>query len=291
MLKYIKEYRFYIILFVFILIPVLALDTSTRAPKDYRLYDRAIVSITFPIQAIISATLDGVSSAFQNYLFLWNTRKDNLTLLEENRKLLASIVHLREAELENQRLRTLLSLNEQFSLSSVTARVISKDVSTEFRAIRINRGTSSGVEKDMAVINSEGVVGRVMRVDSESADVVTLLDLLSAVDALVQRSRVRGIVEGKTEEVCQLKFALRTDDIQVGDLLVTSGLGGIFPRGIPVGSVSSVVKKEYGITQTVEVRPAVDFSRVEEVLVIKGAQGKPIHTAVQSRIASPPAEK
>jgi rod shape-determining protein MreC len=291
MLKYLKEYRFYIILFVFVLIPVLALDTSTRAPKDYRLYDRAIVSITSPIQALISATLDGTVSAFQNYLFLWNTRRDNLTLLEENRKLLASIVHLREAELENQRLRKLLDLNEQFSLSSVTARVIAKDVSTEFRAIRINRGSNSGVEKDMAVINSEGVVGRVMRVDADSADVVTLLDLLSAVDAVVQRSRVRGIVEGKTEEICQLKFALRTDDIQVGDLLVTSGLGGIFPRGVPVGSVSSVVKKEYGITQTVEVRPSVDFSRVEEVLVIKGAQGKPIHTAVQSRIVAPPNEK
>ena len=105
---------------------------------------------------------------------------------------------------------------------------------------------------------------------------VTVLDLLSAVDAIDERSRARGVVEGVTDEVCQLRYTLRTDDIQPGDMLVSSGLGGIFPKGIPIGMVSKVNRKPFGITQDVEVRPSVDFSKLEEVLVITKADSEPL---------------
>ncbi|MGE0615301.1 MAG: rod shape-determining protein MreC [Bacteriovoracia bacterium] len=284
MFKYLKEYRFYIILFLFILIPIISIDTTARAPRDYRFYDKVIVSITTPIQASITWTLESLVHLFQNYIYLWNTRQDNIAIMEENRKLLNTIVNLRETQEENLRLRKLLGFSEEFSLKAVVARVISKDASTEFRTIRINRGESSGIRKDMAVINNEGVVGRILRVTSNTADVVTILDLLSAVDSIVKRSRARGIVEGMTDEACQLKFALRTDDIQPDDLLVSSGLGGIFPKGIPVGKVSEVKKKEYGITQTVEVRPSVDFSKLEEVLVITDPQHSPMHVTTKVKL-------
>ena len=282
MFKYLKEYKFYIILFSFVLIPVIAIDTSTRAPRSYRFYDRFVVMLTYPIQFAITGTLDSVFSAFQNYIHLWSVRKENATLLDENRKLLMTIVNLRETEQENQRLRKLLGFREEFQLKTVVARVIAKDVSTEFRAVRINRGESSGIRKDMAVVNQEGAVGRVLRVTAGTADVVTILDPLSAVDVVVKRSRVRGIVEGMTDEVCELKFALRTDDIQVGDILISSGLGGIYPKGVPVGTVLKVDRKPYGITQSVEVRPSVDFSRLEEVLIIKEAEGSPMHVTAQA---------
>jgi rod shape-determining protein MreC len=128
------------------------------------------------------------------------------------------------------------------------------------------------------VINAEGVIGRVLRVSEHNADVVTLLDPLSAVDAYIMRSRARGIVEGLTDALCQLKFALRVDDIQPGDILLSSGLGGNFPKGIPVGTVIKVTRKSYGITQKVEVKPSVDFSRIEEVLVVTHADASPSHT-------------
>lgn len=267
MLKYIKEYRFYIILFIFILIPIIAIDTSTRAPRDYRLYDRAIVFVTSPVQALISWSLDRVASGFQNYLYLFHTRRDNLSLLEENRKLLSQIAGLRETQQENVRLRKLLKFEERFNMESVVARVIAKDVSPEFRAIRINRGESSGIHKNMAVVTNEGIVGRILRTTQDTADVVTVLDFYSAVDAIDERSRARGVIEGLTEETCQLRYTLRTDDIQPGDVLISSGLGGIFPKGIPVGIVSKVNRKPFGITQEVEVRPSVDFTKLEEVLV------------------------
>src|SRR3954469_19836252 len=140
MIKYLKEYRFYIILFLFVLIPVIAIDTSTRSPRDYRFYDRVIVGLTSPIQTVITWSLEQIASTFENYIYLWHTHQDNLALLEENRKLLNSIASLREIQQENTRLRKLLSFEEKFSIKSVVARVIAKDVSTEFRSIRINRG-------------------------------------------------------------------------------------------------------------------------------------------------------
>jgi rod shape-determining protein MreC len=268
MIKYLKQYRFYITLFLFVLIPVIAIDTSTRAPRDYRFYDRVIVGMTSPIQAMISWSLEQMVSGFENYIYLWHTHRDNLALLEENRKLLNSIASLRETQQENIRLRKFLQFEEKFSIQSVVARVIAKDVSTEFRSIRLNRGESSGIKRNMAVVTDEGIVGRILRTTKNTSDVVTILDPLSAVDAIVERSRARGIMEGLTDDACQLKYALRTDDIQPGDVLISSGLGGIFPKGIVAGTVSKVNRKPYGITQEVEVRPSVDFSKLEEVLVV-----------------------
>ncbi|OFZ76808.1 MAG: rod shape-determining protein MreC [Bdellovibrionales bacterium RIFOXYD1_FULL_44_7] len=276
MIKYLKEYRFYITLFLFLLIPIIAIDTATRAPRDYRVHDRVILTITAPIQKLISWSLDQLASGFQNYIYLWHTRRDNLSLLEENRRLLNLIASLRETQFENSRLRKLLQFQENFHLETVVARVVAKDVSTEFRAIRINRGEASGIKKNMAVMTNEGVVGRVLRTTKTTADVVTILDLQSAVDAIIERSRARGVMEGMTDEVCQLRFVLRTDDIEPGDVLVSSGLEGVFPKGIPVGTVSKVKRKPFGITQEVEVRPSVDFSKLEEVLVVTKVVHEPV---------------
>lgn len=268
MIRYLKEYRFYIILFLFVLIPVIAIDTTSRAPRDYRFYDRALVAITAPVQSLISWTLGGIIDWVQNYVLVLRVRGENQTLLLENRKLLSEIAVLKETERENERLRLLLAFREQFKVDTVLARVVAKDVSTEFRALRINRGEQSGIKKDMAVVTHEGIVGRVLRTTARTADIVTVVDLLSAIDAIDQRSRARGVVEGLSDDLCTLRYTLRTDDIQPGDILISSGLGGVYPKGVPVGTVSRVNKKSFGISQDVEVRPAVDFSRLEEVLVV-----------------------
>jgi rod shape-determining protein MreC len=172
-------------------------------------------------------------------------------------------------------------------VDSIVARVIAKDVSTEFRTLRINRGESSGIKKNMAVVTSEGIVGRILRTTPDTSDVVTTLDLNSAIDSINERSRARGVVEGLTEETCQLRFTLRTDDILPGDVLISSGLGGIFPKGVPVGTVSKVRRKPFGITQEVEVRPSVDFSKLEEVLVITHYENLASPPVTESTASSP----
>ena len=296
MLKLIKQYRFYLILLLFLLVPVLSIDTLNRAPRDYRAYDRVALAITSPFEIAIHWTLDSMVSFYENYVALWRTRTENQTLIDENRKLVNTILNLRELEQENIRLRNLLQFKENFKIQAVVARMIAKDVSTEFRVIRINRGRANGIEPNMAVINAEGVVGRILRVTDHTSDVVTLLDPLSAIDAYIMRSRARGIVEGLTDALCQLKFALRVDDIQPGDLLLSSGLGGNFPKGIPVGTIIKVTRKSFGITQKVEVKPSVDFSKLEEVLVVTHADASPAHVELVQKaeaeaLKDPPLEK
>jgi len=291
MIKYIKEYRFYIILFIFLLIPILSIDTSTRSPRDYTFFDRAVVTITSPLQALISYTLDTVVSVYYNYFALLELRKTQSAILEKNRILLTTIVNMREVEEENKRLRALLNFKEEYEIDAIVARVISKDISPEFRALRLNRGTNDGVELNMPVVTQEGVVGRVMRVTANTSDVLTVLDILSGIDVIVKRSRARGIVEGFSEELCQLKYTLRTDDIQPGDLLITSGLGGIYPKGVPVGNVSNVYRKPYGITQNIEVTPSANFNQLEEVLIIRDFKSAPIHLMSQTENQGKPEEK
>jgi rod shape-determining protein MreC len=121
----------------------------------------------------------------------------------------------------------------------------------------------------MAVVTSEGVVGRVIEVSLHTAKVLLITDPNSAMDVIVQRSRTQGIMEGKVEEVCVLKYVQKNEDVQVGDKVITSGLGGIFPKGLVTGTVTKVERKRPGIFQYIEVTPSVDFSRLEEVLILK----------------------
>jgi rod shape-determining protein MreC len=268
MLKLLKQYRFYLAILAFLLIPILSIDTGNRSPRDYQFYDRFALAVTSPFQVAINWFLDFSVNTWNNYILLWKTHQENDALITENSKLVNTILNLRELEQENIRLRNILQFKENYKMSTVIARVIAKDVSSEFRAVRINRGSLDGIEPNMAVLNIEGVIGKVFRTTEHTADVVTILDPMSAIDAYILRSRARGIVEGLNDTLCQLKFALRVDDIQPGDILLSSGLGGSFPKAIPVGTVIKVTRKSFGVTQKVEVKPNVDFSKLEEVMVV-----------------------
>ncbi|MEW6057732.1 MAG: rod shape-determining protein MreC [Bdellovibrionota bacterium] len=268
MFKLIREYRFYCTIALLVLIPILSLNTSNKAIADFNAFDRMVVFITAPVQSAITFSIDHVARFFQNYVFLVNTRRDFTSVVEENRRLLNTIHNFREMEAENKRLRALLQLQDKLEDKKLTAQVIAKDVSSEFRSIRINKGANAGIQRGMAVVTHEGVVGRVLRTTADYSDVITMLDNLSSIDAIVQRTRARGIIEGATDFLCILRYALRTDDIEVGDVVVSSGLDGVYPKGLMLGTVGKVTKKSYGVTQDVEVRPNVDFSKLEEVMVI-----------------------
>jgi len=150
----------------------------------------------------------------------------------------------------------------------IPAEVIASSPSAWFRTIVINKGHRDGLNKGMPVVTWEGVVGRVMRTSPGSSIILLIVDRNSSVDVLVQRTRARGIVEGDGASRCQLRYVPRTDDIQAGDRIITSGLGGIFPKGLSLGEAVMVEQKDYGLFHVVEVRPSADFSRLEEVMVI-----------------------
>jgi rod shape-determining protein MreC len=190
----------------------------------------------------------------------------------ENRRLRAELSELTELRHENERLRRLLGFVEETALPSVAARVIAEDASNWFRTIEIDRGTADGLTEGLPVVNAAGLVGRVVRCTPHSARVLLITDASSAVAVLVQDQRIRGVCRGQGGALV-LDFALVQDQIQVGDGVITSGLGGVFPKGLFVGFVRSVQREQFGLFQTIEVEPAVDFAHLEEVLVLlKGAQ-------------------
>lgn len=190
-----------------------------------------------------------------------------LDLDAENRRLRAELATAQEFRYENERLRRLLGFAALQSRRSVAARVIAEDASSWFRTVEIDRGWEDGVVEGLPVANAAGLLGRVVRSSAHSARVLLITDASSAVAVLVQDQRARGVCRGQGGGLA-LDYALVQDEIQVGDGVVTSGLGGVFPKGLVVGYVRSVKREQFGLFQTVEVEPAVDFAHIEEVLVL-----------------------
>ena len=163
----------------------------------------------------------------------------------------------------------MLSMKEKMSINMVSSVVIAEDVNPSFKSVRIDRGGDDGINLAMPVINYYGVVGQIIRVFPKYSDVMLVTDPNSSIDSVVQESRARGILKGQGEPNCKLKYLNRLDDVKVGYKLVTSGIEQRFPKGLAVGEVVAVSRKNYGVTQEVIVRPAVQFDKLEEVFVIK----------------------
>lgn len=202
------------------------------------------------------------------YIYLSGLREENLNLKKEVGQLRMEVNSMREAALENERLRELLAYKEDTGLTTLTARVIGINPTNLYKIVTIGKGSSDGIARGMAVVTSDGIVGRVLGATSDSSRVLLITDRNSDVDALIQRSRDRGITEGADLGLLQLKYLPRSADVAEGDLLVTSGVGGIFPKGLVIGSISKLNRGSGGLFLSAEVKPAVNFSKLEEVLVI-----------------------
>ena len=213
----------------------------------------------------------GVRGTTALYLDLIGIKEQNRILLQENTELSAQLGSLTELKLENERLNELLGFEKQTAMKLLAAKVIGKDLLPDHNTITINRGQDHGVQQGMAVLTVAGAVGYIYRVQSNLSQVLLLTDRYSSVDVLVQRSRARGLLEGLSKDKCQLNYLRRSDDVIVGDLLVTSGLDNIFPKGFPIGVVTAVDNPDYGLSQKVEVQPVVTPSLLEEVFVVLNA--------------------
>ncbi|MFQ5850459.1 MAG: rod shape-determining protein MreC [Candidatus Binatia bacterium] len=221
-----------------------------------------------PLQRGLQATVVALwklQDSYQAFTGLW---RGNVELKRRIMELEAERNRLLEAEATNRRLQELLDLKTQVAGQSVTAAVIGNSASTWFQSLTINKGTKDGIRKGMAVISPVGIVGQLVTVAPRSSKVLLITDHNSGVDVIVQRSRARGIVSGSLGNAPVLKYVSRNDEIREGDRLVTSGLDGIFPKGLLVGTVGMVRKETSGLFQHVEVSLAVNPSRIEEVLVV-----------------------
>ncbi|OGW45605.1 MAG: rod shape-determining protein MreC [Nitrospirae bacterium GWC2_57_9] len=226
-----------------------------------------VLAISGFFERVFTAPFRFVGSAANHYVFRVRTSRENDRLKQELDRLRLENSITNELLIENERLREVLGFAKLRPLSSVMAQVIAKDSSPSSRTMIVDHGTTHGIEKDMAVITAAGVVGKVQTSLPGTAKVLLLTDPGSTLAVRVQRNREEGLLEGKLDR-CALKYVSYYADIQEGDLLVTSGLDGIYPKGLPVATVVKVSKHEATAFQTVIAKPAVGLSRLEEVLVL-----------------------
>jgi rod shape-determining protein MreC len=234
--------------------------------------DRALLRFTAPLEYAAAALARGISGIVGDYVYLVDVRADNNKLAYENARLRADLRRLSVAEAEARRLKRLLALRDSVEDETVSAAVIAKDTTEYFRVAHLALDNPApGIRENMPVISLDGTVGTVLRVAGEKIDVQLTVDSGFGVDVVVERTGARGFVRGAGDlarYVVRVEYVQRTDEIEQGDVLVTSGYGCRFPKGIPVARVTKVIPRDFGIYQQVEAEPTVDFSRLEEVLVI-----------------------
>jgi rod shape-determining protein MreC len=227
-----------------------------------------------PVQVAAEAAAAWIRDIQENLATASGLKAENERLRSRIQGLEVERNKLLEAEATNHRLKALLDFRSQLPTESITASIIANSASTWFHSCLLDKGSADGVRKGMAVVTQIGVLGRVVSVTARTAKVLLLTDPNSGVDVLVQRTRTRGIVSGSLENSIILKYVKRTEDIQEGDRLITSGVDGIFPKGLLVGAVVKVRKQSLGLFQHVEVLPAIVSARAEEVLIVGGVAEK-----------------
>jgi rod shape-determining protein MreC len=270
-----KRYRDAIVVLLALAVPFWFLRYNMK--RDVRGLsgpDRVIMKIIAPVQYASATLAHGLSSIVSDYVYLIDVKKNNAELAAENARLRARVSKLEALEAENRRLRGLLDLKQHLVADVVSAQVIAKDTDEFFRVAKVTLDQPS---RDIAnnarlpVLTLDGVVGVTGRVAGDTVEVQLVVDAGSGVDVVDERTGARGFARGTGDGekyLCKIEYMSRTDSVQVGDLLVTSGHGRRFPPGLPVARVVAVEKKPFGLYQSVTAAPTVDMSRLREVLIV-----------------------
>ena len=271
--RYLARNKRALLIVVALLLVSTLLTASWRGGRERGFIDRGVMFVTMPLLKGV-ASVARLGSRTVEYLF------GSSDLRDENRRLRDEVTRLRqeaekrlEEELSCRRLAAILDFSRETGREMTVASVIGHDSTNLFRTILLNKGDRDGLKANMAVVTPEGVVGKIIDVFARSARVLLLTDRSSGVDALVQRTRDQGVVQGLGARRCEVKYLSRQAAVTVGDMIVTSGMAGIFPKGMRVGEVTDVRRGGH-LLQKVEVTPAVSLDRLEEVIVLVRGEGE-----------------
>jgi rod shape-determining protein MreC len=262
--------RRYALLAGIVLFCLLLLTVQTRGTGLAVVADLVSFSVT-PAQVVLGKLHRGAHAVWSEYLNWKAARVETIGLRAENERLRVQALDVTDVREENRRLRRLLELRERIEMATLTGEVIGRDGGGWVRALTVNRGRADGIAPQMPVIVPEGLIGRVVRVRSGASIVQLLNDPVSAAGAMVQRTRTQGLVEGDPGGGLRFRYTARDGGgITPGDLIVTSGSGEVFPRGLPVGRVIVVQDKGSALFHFAVLHPMVDFAKVNEVLLLTG---------------------
>ena len=265
------RYRTPLLLVLTLLLVFTVLSLSLKSSPALRKVQGLVVSMTAPGLEGLEYVGRSAKQLWLGYFYLMGVRRQNAELQRQLEEYKQREVHFQEAEQALTRLETLLDLKRQVALPVIGARVIAYDPTLWSRSAIINQGKAQGVKEGLPVLAPQGIVGRIVGVYPEYSKVMLIVDRKSSADAMVQRTRIRGMLKGKGGNRCSLEFVPKSADVQVGDLVLASGLVGLYPKGLVFGKVTAANKKNPGVFQEIEVSPNVDLSTLEEVLVVKVA--------------------
>jgi len=265
------RYRTPLLLVLILLLVFSVLSLSLKSSPALRKAQGLVVSMTAPGLEGLEYVGRSAKQLWLGYFYLVGVRRQNAEIQRQLAEYQQREVHFQEAQQALTRLEALLDLKRQVALPVIGARVIAYDPTLWSRSAIINQGKAQGVKDGLPVLAPQGIVGRIVGVYPEYSKVMLIVDRKSGADAMVQRTRVRGMLKGKGGNRCSLEFVPKSADVQVGDLVLASGLVGLYPKGLVFGKVSAANKKNPGVFQEIEVSPNVDLSTLEEVLVVKVA--------------------
>ncbi len=269
MVSLLKRYRDVLFVAALLLYPLATYLSSGHKGREPNFVDRGVLAIASPVQSALTWAVDGVVGSVTRYLALRGAHEEANRLRVELAQTHAELNALKEAEGENARLKSLLGYVESTVEPEIPARVIGLNPAAQFVSVRINRGEDHSVHAGMPVVTPEGVMGQVVRSVGGSADVMLVSDPSSRVGVTIARSRVRATAVGAGDgKSLSLENAGRDNDVIDGDVVITSGTDGIFPRGLKIGRVENVQRRATGMFLTAAVVPSVNLRRVEEVLVV-----------------------
>lgn len=282
-MSWLRRARRLLVAVVLLLVLAVALRASVRAPEQLSPVDRVVIRVTAPLQGLLVGGFRKVSDWVSRYTALVHVKAESERLAQENTALRAQLESLQPLAARAERLERLLELRSQVLADTVAANVVGMETTQQFRVMRLRiapGGSSSphggalgatDVRPGMPVLAIGGVVGRVARTAGPVADVQLLTDPKSSIDVVLPRTGSRGVLKGAADDrraLCRIEYLIQKDAVQLGDVVLTSGLAGLFPRDIPVGKVVRLRKTDASLYQEVEVEPAVDFGRLHEVLVV-----------------------
>lgn len=257
---------FFILLFIILTLYLFSLNFKRNR---FDILQTAVLKTVVPLAEAWTGIFNEIRDVWDTYVCLVNVQEENRELKEKVARLEQDLITYREAYLENQRLKHLLGFRDQIQIPTISAIIVFHDLTGWFQSVLVNKGSKDGVLPDMPVVSYEGVIGRILSVGDRYSRIMLITDPASALDVVVQRSQVRGILIGGEPGICQIKYVRNDADVKPGDVVITTGKDGVFPGGIKTGIVKAVFPDPVGIFQRVDVIPAVDVENLGEVLIIQ----------------------
>ncbi|PKN38994.1 MAG: rod shape-determining protein MreC [Deltaproteobacteria bacterium HGW-Deltaproteobacteria-2] len=271
---FLRKYKTAILIIALLVIALMMLSFNLKYGAEGGFFSKIVLQAVAPVQKGLNASIKSIRDAWLHYIFLVGIEEENKNLKKKINELKSVIISYQESYLEAQRLKKLLSLTDDYNYNFIPARVIGREQAALSKTILINKGTVQGLKTGMPVVVPPGLIGRLVDVSWHASKVLLFIDENSNIDAIVQRTRMQGIISGAGSRGLILKYISKTQDVQEGDVIISSGMGGVFPKGLLIGQVSHVDRLEASLFLKINVAPFVDFSKLEEVLILASSGNK-----------------